>query len=676
MLMQSSLRATLQEAFRVRMYFYMIVAASVFALLLLQIINLQLIQGREYAVKARLNMESNIPIPAARGDIYDRNFKEGDRNVVIVSNRPSFNITTIPAKFKSKKKLAEILDLLARVLGVNKDEILNEINTGNPWERIVIKEDVEFDTIVKIASHQDMFPNIDWEDASVRVYNFSEMFAHVVGYVGSISRDEYRRLKTAGYKHYQKVGKAGIEKQFDQLLRGRDGYVRRIVDVRQRTEGEEVGAPPVAGDNLVLTIDYNIQNAIYDAMKDMKGAAIVIKPATGEVIALVSKPDYDPNLVISKNNSEIIKQLQGDKERPFLNRVIQSKYPPASTFKLVTAVSALETEKSTPEKSFFCPGKYTLKGYKDHDFYDYDVHGTVDLYWAIAKSCSVYFYQLGLLTGPSVIMRYAEDFGLNQKSGIDIPGEVAGFVPSRQWKYKTFGQPWFDGDTVNMSIGQGFLHVTPIGMCDFIAALVNNGIVYRPEVIREIRTNDNARVIKAFHRQKIRELPLSPLTLEAVKKGMRLSVMSGTSGRLGFLKVPVAGKTGTAQTRSIRQEKFSQHAWWVGFAPFDGPPEQAVATVILVEYGVAGAASAVPIAERIFAKMYELGYFTGGPTVQLQAVPGQKQPAAVTRTVQQSELLPRVQPPGRLRVQLPGGDSEGLQNGPLLLKPKKPAGAR
>ena len=672
MLMQSSLRATLQEAFRVRMYFYMIVTASAFALLLLQLINLQVIQGRDYAVKARLNMESNVPIPAARGDIYDRNFKEGDRNVVIVSNRPSFNITTIPAKFKSKKKLAEILDLLARVLGVNKDEILGEINTVNPWERVVLKEDVEFDTIVKIASHQDMFPNIDWEDASVRVYNFSEMFAHVVGYVGSISRDEYRRLKTEGYKHYQKIGKAGIEKQFDRILRGRDGYVRRIVDVRQRTEGEEVGAPPIAGNNLVLTIDYNIQNSIYDAMKDMKGAAVVIKPATGEVIALVSKPDYDPNLVISKNNSEIIRQLQTDKERPFLNRAIQSKYPPASTFKLVTAVSALETEKATPEKSFYCPGKFTLKGYKDHDFYDYDVHGTVDLYWAIAKSCSVYFYQLGLLTGPSVIMRYAEDFGLNQRSGIDIPGEVAGFVPSRQWKYKAYGQPWFDGDTVNMSIGQGFLHVTPIGMCDFIAALVNNGIVYRPEVIREIRTNDNSRVIQTFPRQKIRELPLSPLTLDAVKKGMRLGVMSGTSGRLGFLKVPVAGKTGTAQTRSIRQEKYSQHAWWVGFAPFDGPPESAVAVVILVEYGVAGAASAVPIAERIFGKMYELGYFANAPTVAAQVIPGQKQQAAAAQRPR-TDLYPRVQP-GRLRVKLPGYDIESM-GGPLL-PPKKPAGAR
>ena len=211
MLMQSSLRAKLQEVFRLRMYVYMVATAVAFGAMLIQLINLQLIQGREYMVKARINMESNIPIPAARGDIYDRNFKEGEKNIVIVSNRPSFNITTVPAKFKSKKKLIEILDLLSRLLNIDKEEIVREIENVNPWERIVLKEDVEFDTIVKLASHQDRFPNIDWEDASVRVYNFSEMFAHVIGYVGSISQDEYKRLKTGGYKHYQKIGKSDRE---------------------------------------------------------------------------------------------------------------------------------------------------------------------------------------------------------------------------------------------------------------------------------------------------------------------------------------------------------------------------------------------------------------------------------------------------------------------------------
>jgi penicillin-binding protein 2 len=609
MLMQSSLKVKLLEAFRLRMYFFMSVAAVAFFILIIQLINLQLVQGKEYSIRALHNRENYIPIPAARGDIYDRNFKEGEHNVTIVSNRPSFNVTTIPAKFKSEKELASVIEPLSRLLGIDFDETMSEIKNLNPWDRLVLKEDVEFNTIVKIATHQDRFPNIDWEDASVRVYNFSEMFAHAIGYVGYISYDEYKRLKSKGYRNYQKIGKSGIEKQYDRLLRGRDGYVRRIVDVHQRPEGEEIGMRPVAGNNLVLTIDYNIQNTAYEAMKDLKGAAVVIKPYTGEVLALVSKPDFDPNLIISKNNAKAIKELQNDKERPFLNRVLQSRYPPASTFKLITAIAALETERATPEKSYFCPGKFVLKGYKDHVFYDYAAHGTVDMYWAIAKSCSVYFYQLGLLTGPTAIMHYAEDFGLSRKSGIDIPGEVNGFIPSRQWKYKAFGQPWFDGDTVNMSIGQGFVNVTPIGMCDFVSAIVNNGILYRPHIVKEVLTNDNSRVIKAFHREKVFEIPLNLLTLEAVKKGMRLSVTSGTSGRLGYLKVPIAGKTGTAQTRSIREEKYSQHAWFIGYAPYEGPPESAVVVVVLIEHGVAGASSAVPIAERIFYKLNESGYF-------------------------------------------------------------------
>ena len=252
---------------------------------------------------------------------------------------------------------------------------MNEIKASIPGSGLSLKEDVEFDTIVNLASHQDRFPNIDWEDASVRVYNFSEMFAHVIGYVGSISQEEYKRLKAGGYKHYQKIGKSGIEKQYDQLLRGKDGYVRRIVDVRQRTEGEEVGQPPVAGDNLVLTIDYNIQNTVHEAMKDMKGAAIVLKPYTGEVhragqqAGLRSEPHH-----IEEQREGHTSSSRPTGSVPFLNRVIQSKYPPASTFKLVTVVSALETEdRWTPEKRLYCPGKYTLKGYMDHDFYDYDV---------------------------------------------------------------------------------------------------------------------------------------------------------------------------------------------------------------------------------------------------------------------------------------------------------------
>lgn len=597
------------EAFRVRMYFFVAIVASVFLILILQLLNLQLLQGKEYKKKSRLNMENNIPIPASRGEIYDRNFNSLEKRAVIVSNRPSFNLSTIPASFPDKNRFNETLSNLSKLLKVEKSGILKEVKSHNPWERITLVEDVSFDAIVKIASHRNLFPFIDWEDAPVRVYTHKNMFSHAIGYIGSISREEYRKRRHTGYKHYQKVGKTGIEKQYDKILRGHDGYIRRIVDVRNRTEGEEIGLKPMAGNNLIMTIDFNVQKAAFDAIGERKGAVVVIKPSTGEVLTLVSKPDFDPNQVISKNNRRIIRDLYADKNRPFLNRTIQSRYPPASTFKLVTAIAALETEKSYPSKRYYCPGKFTLKGYRDKDFYCYETHGGLDLYWGIAKSCSVYFYNLGYKIGPTSILKYADYFGLNQKSGIDIPGEVSSFIPTKKWKLRTFGQPWFDGDTVNLSIGQGFLNVTPIGMANFVAGIVNNGIVYRPHLIREVRSPDNSRILSVIKKEKIREIPLSPLSLNAVKQGMRLGVTSGTSIRLRSLKIQVAGKTGTAQTRSRRKDDATQHAWFVGYGPYDSTPEDAVVVAIIVEYGVAGAATAVPVAERVFQALYKQRFF-------------------------------------------------------------------
>ena len=520
-----------------------------FLVLIIQIINLQLIHGSEYKQKSKSNMENYIPIPASRGQIYDRNYSNDNKKVVLVSNRPSFNITLVAAKFKTKKKLHEVIENLSNLLKVPISEIKKEIKAKNPWERIIIKEDVGFDIIVKIASRQDKFFHVDWEDAPVRVYNFSNMFAHSVGYIGSISKREYKKLKSSGYKHYQKIGKSGVEKQYDKLLKGKDGFVRRIVDVRNRTEGEEIGLHPTGGNDVVLTLDYEVQKAAYDAIGDAIGAIIVVKPSTGEVISLVSKPDFDPNELISKNNYNAIKELQANKNKPFINRVIQSKYPPASTFKIVTALAGMETEKTYPSKTFYCPGKYTLRGLKDRDFYCYETHRTLDLYWAIARSCSVYFYQLGYKIGPTVILTYANHFGLSEITGIDIPGEVPGHVPSKKWKLKNFGQPWFDGDTLNLSIGQGFLNVTTLGMVNFISAVVNNGIVYKPHLLKEIWSSGNSMKVKKINKIKVREIPLSPVSLKTVKYGMRLGVTSGTSYGLSRLKVPVAGKTGTAQTR-------------------------------------------------------------------------------------------------------------------------------
>lgn len=597
------------EAFRTRMFILLGIVSCCFAIIFFQLVNVQLIRGEEFARKSRMNMENNIPIPAARGELYDRNFDPTKKNVVIVSNRPSFNITTVPASFRDNVKMEETVRLVCKLLKIKEDDVLNDIKGRNPWERVVIKEDVPFDAIVSIATHQDKFPLIDWEDSSVRVYNHANMFAHVVGYIGVISKEEYAQLKNQGYRQYQRVGKSGIESQYDRVLRGRDGYIRRIVDVRNRVEGEEVGLEPQAGNNLVLTIDYGIQQAAYEAMENYMGAALVIKAATGEVLAMVSRPDFDPNTVIARNNLDIIQQLLNDPNKPFVNRAIQSRFPPASTFKIITAIAALEEERWNPATSLFCGGTFTLRGFVDTVFFDYRAHGSLNLYWAIARSCSVYFYQLGLRIGPTVIFSYATHFGFDQRTGIDLPGEITGFVPSKRWKLRVFGQSWYDGDTVNLSIGQGFISVTPIEMANVVAGIVNNGIVFRPHMVREVRSPDNRTVIQTFTPQRQREVPISPSTLSIIREGMRLAVTSGTCSQLASLPVPIAGKTGTAQTRSNRYEEASQHGWFIGYAPYDGPPDRTVIVVVFVEYGRGGAAAAVPVAYRIFSKMVQLGYF-------------------------------------------------------------------
>ena len=598
------------EAFRQRIFVYIAGSLLIFIIFFFQLVNLTLIHGEEYRQKAKSNMEDYTPIPASRGEIFDRTFEVGKPgNKLLVTNRPSFNITTIPAKFENKAAMEKTLRRVCTLLKTKYEDVAADLQSRNPWQRITIKEDVPFDTVVAIASMNELFPNISYEDAPVRMYNFGPMFAHAIGYIGNISQNEYKSMKGSGYKYYQKVGKSGLERQYDDQMRGEDGNFRRIVDVRNRTEGEEMGKEPVPGNNFVLALDYEVQHAIYDAMGDQVGSAVAVKPATGEVIAFVSKPDFDPNLVISKNNDDLITQLNSDPKRPFLTRPIQSKYPPASTFKLVTSIAALEEEKWTPNMTYYCTGKYVLQGYVDRDFYCYGSHGSLDLIHAISKSCSAYFYNLGYKIGPTSIMKYADLFGYSAKTEIDLPGEISGFIPSKKWKQKTFGQQWFDGDTVNLAIGQGFTSVTPMEVAGLISAIVNNGVVYKPHLVKEIRSFDNQKIVTTIKKEKLREIPLSFETLNAVRTGMRKSVTEGTSGQLSVVKVPVAGKTGTAQTHSQRKDAESQHAWFAGFAPFDGDPEQAVVVVVMIEYGVTGASSAVPVALQAFQKMVSLGYF-------------------------------------------------------------------
>ena len=601
----TTLKARMLEAFRVRVYIVSSIMILFFLAIIIQLFYLQIIKQQDFAKQSKSNMENYIPILAPRGEIYDCNIPPA----VLASNRSSFNICLIKNDFKSKRELKKVLGSLASLLKVELEYLWNKANQANPWEKVVLKEDVDFDLIVKIASYPEIFKNISWQELPMRSYPYKNMLSHLIGFVGQINQKEYQDLKASGYKYYHKVGKIGLEKEYDQFLRGEDGSRRRIVDVQNRVEFEEVEVEPKAGHNLVLTIDQRIQEELDHCLNGLKGAGVVLRAVTGEILALTSKPDFDPNLIISKDNETVIQNLLKDKDNPFLDRSIQARYSPASTFKIITALAALETESISPKKRFYCAEKFILKGYRDREFYCHDRHNSLNLYQAIAESCNIYFYNLGYLIGPTIILKYADYLGLNDKTGIDLPGEKSGFIPSRKWKLKTYGQSWFDGDTINLSIGQGFISVTLLGMANLLAGLINKGIIYRPYLVKEIRSADNLKVIKKISRDKIREVPLSDFSLEVIKKGMRLGVLKGTSRRLSFLDFPVAGKTGTVQTRSNRKEKKSQHAWFIGYGPYgDQPEEDSFIVAVIVEHGISGSVAAVPIAARVFQKLADAGY--------------------------------------------------------------------
>jgi len=276
----TSFRSRMIEAFRKRMFAYMVSSGAVFVILFLQLVNLMIIQGGDYQQKSKSNMEDYIPIPASRGEMFDRTFTPEGPNKILVSNRPAFNVSTVPAKFENEQQREKTIRRVCALLKIPFDDLIADIKGKNPWQRYVIKEDVPFESIVFLASHTELFPNIHYEDAPVRVYNFGPIFAHAAGYIGSISQQEYKTMKDSGYRYYQKVGKAGLERQYDNDLRGVDGFVRRIVDVKRRTEGEEIGKEPVPGNNFVLTLDYEVQRTLYEAMGDKIGSAIHVRLRT------------------------------------------------------------------------------------------------------------------------------------------------------------------------------------------------------------------------------------------------------------------------------------------------------------------------------------------------------------------------------------------------------------
>ena len=596
-----------EQKLRRRLYLFVSFIFIVLVLFTSRLVFLQLVNGYENKVLAKKFVSHQEFTVAPRGLFFDRNFQLGEKP--LVQNLRFIDFIIHPDQFQSRKDAMEYVKVFSSVMG-RKYEDYAHYFTPHRWRKILKKNKViTLLTRMTRREHERLsafhipIQRGEYVTQNLRYYTMGQAMAHVSGFVGLPSAKQLRK-KLA--QSYQIIGKDGIEARYDSRLRGRDGVrVRhRIVDHEEQIQTTE------KGDNLVLTIDRKIQAVAYRTLiaGSRRGAVVVLKPATGEVLALASHPSYDPNILSSGSVDKRKKHLKDVyNHRGFLNIATQAKFPPASAFKPLVALAALENNKNinrtfTFETKYYCPGSFVLKsslaGRPDIRFNCTGVHGHLNMMQAIQYSCNVYFYNLGYHLGPSSIIEFAKDFGLNNKTGIDLLGEIDSFVPDQRWKQRNYSSRWYDGDTINLSIGQGFLQTTPIALAVLYGAFINRGKIYRPYLVKEIRDSIDHHIIKEFKPTLLREIPLSKKNIDLIQDSLRKGVSHGTSRRISYLPLPIGGKTGTAQTRSKKKGK--EHAWFASFAPYGGDLEDTIVVVVFVEYGLAGSLSAVPIAEEIY----------------------------------------------------------------------------
>jgi len=603
------------ESGNFRLIFIVILIVASLFMLFFRLFILQIESGDKYLEKSQRVIRKVVTFSAPRGEMFERFFKDREHARNIVSNSTNLVLVAIPADFR-KNELMEKITLLERALGLPVDSLIVKIplDKMHSNEEIIIIDKLTSKQMSILADYHFVFMNFIIKQNTIRQYNYGPVASHVTGFIGLPTAEDIK----LGYKSNQWTGKNGLEKQYDDILRGEDGEIVQIKTASGEMEEQKVFKNFVPGNNLVLTLDMDLQNIAWESLGDKQGAIVAIKPATGEILAMVSKPDYDPNIMISSNNELRNQHLEYIKKQlAELNRSISTKYSPASTFKPLVAIAAMEEKQISSAETYFCPGYLTMKSsYKhlaDSTFHCYASHGENDLVNALAQSCSVYFYKLGQKIGSQPIIRYSKYFMLDKLTGIDLPGEIGGFIPTPEWKEKQFRQRWFDGDTVNLSIGQGFVETTLMEMVNFYSAIATGGVVYKPHLVKQVLYAENDEVKENINRTVLYELPISASTLKNVQAGLRQVAISGTASGLfnrGYL-IPVAGKTGTVQTRSERFIAKTQHAWFIGYGPYQGDLDKTIVVGVFVEYGITGAAGAAPVAHDIFnawTKRIQSGY--------------------------------------------------------------------
>lgn len=562
-----------------KVIFLLIFLIILFILYACKLFSMQIIQGEHYKSQSQKISSQVKVISAQRGEIFDRN-----ADLPMVINVDSFAVEVVPGEIPPQR-YDTVIQKLANYLGIPKSQIDKKIpkNIRRSYSSIQVKSNVPFTVISNIAENITDLPGVSWVSKPIRNYLHTGSLSHIVGYVGDINQDEMTTLYNQGYSKNSIVGKTGIEKQYDSLLQGTSGREMSTVDVHGRIISETpVVEPPKMGNNLVLTIDSDIQKLAEEALGNRVGAAVVLKPATGEVLAMVSYPYYDSNIFNSDDSAAEYAKLLNNKEKPLINRAVQLSYPPASTFKIIMSAAMLQENAFPATNKIECKGKMLYGGRTFHCHIHEPGHGWLDMKNAMAQSCDVYYWTIGRdYLGIEKIASYSREFGLGKSAQIDLPSQVSGLVPTAEWKQKKYHEKWLGGDTMSCSIGQGYMEATPLQLANMIAMVSNEGVIYKPHLLKEVRDPVTNKIIYEAEPQILTESTIDKDVWKQVQESLRYTVTDGTPQYPMHNKtVQIACKTGTAEVDGYKD---SWHSWLVAYAPYDAPPEDRICVATIVE---------------------------------------------------------------------------------------------
>jgi len=579
-----------------------------FLFLIINFWKLQFLQHSKYQSLADNNRIRLVDMPATRGIIKDRN------GVIMADSSPNYSLAVIPKDMNRARD--KELQALAKLLNREPGDTFDRVRTGMtdaPYRTVLVFDNLDDREVALFDAERDRFPGAVLLVTPRRFYPFGTTASHLLGYVGEISTEHLASGVFEGARKGDVIGELALEKLYDEYLRGRDGGRQVEVDARGREINILGITEPIPGANAILAIDIRLQRELEEALGENYGAGVLIDVRTGEILAMVSRPGFDPNEFSLRLTRERWDEIIKDPSHPLQSRALRGVYPPGSTFKVVTAVASLMAEAMDPDETLFCSGGYRF-GRRTYRDWKRGGHGEVDLHRGIVESCDVYFYQAGERAGIDALSHWAFSLGLGKKTGIDLPGEVSGLIPTPEWKKRVRNIPWYPGETLSAAIGQGFVLVTPLQLANLYATVARRGTAISPYLVKSIE-NVHGDVLYTGKTNASKESEVPDEVWDRVIAALTGVVADdhGTGRAARITDFPVAGKTGTAQV--VRLEEWQgkkeeeiplelrDHAWFAAFAPAQVP--QVVAAVI-VEHGGHGASAAAPIVARIFRKYLEL----------------------------------------------------------------------